>query len=161
MITENGAAFDDVVSPDGAVHDPRRVAYLHDHVEAVGAAMDAGADVRGYLVWSLMDNFEWAYGFHKRFGIVRIDYDTLDAHPEGLCLLVPRPGQDPHAATAARARLSRGSPRASLWLGTMGAWPADPRRDPGARRTLSSTWSGPAAAHAPSRARTARGRCDR
>ncbi|MDO8108264.1 GH1 family beta-glucosidase [Isoptericola sp. b441] len=76
MITENGAAFDDVVSADGAVHDPRRVAYLHDHIEAVGLAMDAGADVRGYLLWSLMDNFEWAHGYHKRFGIVRIDYDT-------------------------------------------------------------------------------------
>jgi beta-glucosidase len=82
MVTENGAAFDDVVSPDGAVHDPQRVAYLHDHIEAVGAAMDAGADVRGYMVWSLMDNFEWAYGFHKRFGIVRIDYDTLARTPK-------------------------------------------------------------------------------
>ena len=76
MITENGAAFEDEVSADGAVHDPRRVAYLHDHVEAVGRAMDAGADVRGYMVWSLLDNFEWAYGYHKRFGIVRVDYDT-------------------------------------------------------------------------------------
>ncbi|MCB2174876.1 MAG: beta-glucosidase [Actinomycetales bacterium] len=76
MITENGAAFEDEVSADGAVHDPRRVAYLHDHVEAVGLAMDAGADVRGYMVWSLLDNFEWAYGYHKRFGIVRVDYDT-------------------------------------------------------------------------------------
>lgn len=76
MITENGAAFADEVSPDGAVHDLRRVAYLHDHVEAVGLAMDAGAEVRGYMVWSLLDNFEWAYGYHKRFGIVRVDYDT-------------------------------------------------------------------------------------
>jgi beta-glucosidase len=104
MITENGAAFDDVVSPDGAVHDPRRVAYLHDHVEAVGAAMDAGADVRGYMVWSLMDNFEWAYGFHKRFGIVRIDYDTLARTPKDSAawyrdlvrtrVLPPRPALD-------------------------------------------------------------------
>lgn len=78
MITENGAAFDDVVSGDGRVHDADRVAYLHDHIEAVGAAMDAGADVRGYFVWSLMDNFEWAYGYHRRFGIVRIDYDSLE-----------------------------------------------------------------------------------
>lgn len=72
MVTENGAAFDDEVSPDGRVHDPRRVSYLHDHIDAVGVAMDAGADVRGYFVWSLMDNFEWAYGYHRRFGILRV-----------------------------------------------------------------------------------------
>lgn len=78
MITENGAAFDDVVTPDGRVHDDRRVDYLRRHIEAVGAAMDAGADVRGYFVWSLMDNFEWAYGFSRRFGVIRVDYDTLE-----------------------------------------------------------------------------------
>jgi beta-glucosidase len=77
MVTENGAAFDDVVSPDGAVHDPERVAYLHDHIEAVGQAIDAGADVGGYFAWSLLDNFEWSYGYSKRFGIIRVDYDTL------------------------------------------------------------------------------------
>ncbi len=78
MITENGAAFDDEVTPDGRVHDDRRIDYVARHVEAVGQAMDAGADVRGYFVWSLMDNFEWAYGYHRRFGIIRIDYDTLE-----------------------------------------------------------------------------------
>jgi beta-glucosidase len=78
MITENGAAFDDVVAPDGRVHDEERVSYLHGHLDAVGEAMDAGADVRGYFVWSLMDNFEWAYGFHRRFGIVRVDYETQE-----------------------------------------------------------------------------------
>ena len=77
MITENGAAFADDVAADGRVHDERRVAYLHDHIEAVGAAIDAGADVRGYFVWSLMDNFEWGYGYDRRFGIIRVDYDTL------------------------------------------------------------------------------------
>jgi beta-glucosidase len=82
MITENGAAFDDEVSPDGRVHDARRVAYLHDHIDAVGRAMDAGADVRGYFVWSLLDNFEWAYGYDRRFGIVRVDYDTLERTPK-------------------------------------------------------------------------------
>ncbi|WP_229399962.1 GH1 family beta-glucosidase [Micromonospora okii] len=76
MVTENGAAFDDVVSPDGRVRDGRRVDYLHRHVDAVGAAMDAGADVRGYFVWSLLDNFEWGYGYDRRFGIIRVDYDT-------------------------------------------------------------------------------------
>jgi beta-glucosidase len=78
MVTENGAAFDDVVSADGRVHDPRRIAYLHDHIEAVGAALDSGVDVRGYLVWSLLDNFEWSFGFDRRFGIVRVDFETLE-----------------------------------------------------------------------------------
>jgi beta-glucosidase len=77
MITENGAAFADEVAPDGRIHDERRVTYLHDHLEAVGVAIDAGADVRGYFVWSLLDNFEWAYGYSKRFGIIRVDFDTL------------------------------------------------------------------------------------
>jgi beta-glucosidase len=75
-VTENGAAFYDEVSDDGRVHDLPRVEYLHDHIDAVGAAMDAGADVRGYFVWSLMDNFEWAYGYDRRFGIVHVDYPT-------------------------------------------------------------------------------------
>src|SRR3712207_4352515 len=61
MITENGAAFEDTVTPDGRVHDERRVSYLHYHIDAVGQARDACVDVRGYFVWSLMDNFEWAY----------------------------------------------------------------------------------------------------
>ena len=76
MVTENGTAFDDVASPDGAVHDERRVDYLRRHVDAVGAAVDQGADVRGYFVWSLLDNFEWGYGYDRRFGIIRVDYDT-------------------------------------------------------------------------------------
>ena len=78
MVTENGAAFDDVVSPDGRVHDEQRVAYLHDHVAAVCEAMDAGADVRAYFVWSLLDNFEWAFGYDRRFGVVRVDPTTLE-----------------------------------------------------------------------------------
>ena len=76
MVTENGAAFADEVAPDGRVHDERRVTYLHDHIEAMGAAMDAGADVRGYFAWSLLDNFEWSFGYDRRFGIIRVDYDT-------------------------------------------------------------------------------------
>lgn len=76
MITENGAAFHDVPDADGTVHDPERVAYLHDHIDAVGAAMEAGADVRGYFLWSFLDNFEWAYGFDRRFGIIHVDYET-------------------------------------------------------------------------------------
>lgn len=74
-VTENGAAYDDEVV-DGRVHDQDRVDYLHDHLDAVGAAMAAGADVRGYFVWSLIDNFEWAYGYDRRFGVVHVDYPT-------------------------------------------------------------------------------------
>ncbi|MDF6064863.1 GH1 family beta-glucosidase [Streptomyces sp. NPDC052071] len=76
VITENGAAFDDTVAADGSVPDSDRTAYLADHIEAVAEARRQGADVRGYFAWSLMDNFEWAYGYDKRFGIVRVDYDT-------------------------------------------------------------------------------------
>ncbi|BDZ42973.1 beta-glucosidase [Paraoerskovia sediminicola] len=78
MVTENGAAFHDEVSPDGRVHDPLRVGYLHGHIDAVGAAIDAGADVRGYFAWSLLDNFEWGYGYDRRFGIIRVDYETQE-----------------------------------------------------------------------------------
>ncbi|HEX2316914.1 MAG TPA: GH1 family beta-glucosidase [Thermomonospora sp.] len=76
MITENGAAFEDTVDGDGRVRDTRRVGYLRDHLAAARAALDAGVDLRGYFVWSLMDNFEWSYGYSRRFGIVRVDYAT-------------------------------------------------------------------------------------
>ncbi|MEV6205911.1 GH1 family beta-glucosidase [Kitasatospora sp. NPDC051914] len=82
MVTENGAAFDDTVSPDGSVHDPERAAYVKGHLGAVSDAIAAGADVRGYFLWSLLDNFEWAYGYEKRFGIVHVDYDTLVRTPK-------------------------------------------------------------------------------
>jgi beta-glucosidase len=82
MITENGAAFDDVVAEDGAVHDADRIDYLHGHIAAVQDAIEAGVDVRGYFLWSLMDNFEWAFGYSKRFGIVRVDYDTSTRTPK-------------------------------------------------------------------------------
>ena len=82
MVTENGAAFPDAVGPDGVVHDDDRVAYLRDHLAAVHAAVAAGARVTGYCVWSLFDNFEWAWGYAKRFGIVRVDYATLARTPK-------------------------------------------------------------------------------
>lgn len=75
-ITENGAAFPDELSADGRVHDPRRVNYVREHLQELRRAIDAGADVRGYFLWSLLDNFEWGYGFSKRFGIVYVDYAT-------------------------------------------------------------------------------------
>jgi len=77
LVTENGAAFPDTVV-DGRVHDVARQDYIERHLAAAFAARAAGADVRGYLVWSLMDNFEWGYGYSKRFGIVRVDYDTQE-----------------------------------------------------------------------------------
>ena len=76
LVTENGAAYDDVVGPGGSVADPARIRYLQAHLAAVRSAIDAGANVRGYYVWSLLDNFEWAYGYSKRFGIVHVDYPT-------------------------------------------------------------------------------------
>ncbi|MFE0886556.1 GH1 family beta-glucosidase [Streptomyces rochei] len=82
-ITENGSAEHDTPAADGSVHDADRVAYLRDHLVALRAAIDAGVDVRGYYVWSLLDNFEWAYGYDKRFGIVRVDYETQERTPKG------------------------------------------------------------------------------
>jgi beta-glucosidase len=76
MICENGACFDDVVGPDGQVHDPERRDFIAAHVAAVGRAIAAGVDVRGYFVWSLLDNFEWAHGYARRFGITHVDYAT-------------------------------------------------------------------------------------
>jgi beta-glucosidase len=76
VITENGSAWDGDVAVDGVVHDPQRLAYLHDHLGACAAARDGGVDLRGYFAWSLMDNFEWAQGYAKRFGIVHVDYAT-------------------------------------------------------------------------------------
>jgi beta-glucosidase len=81
VITENGAAYDDEVV-DGEVDDPGRTSYVVDHLAAMKAAMDAGADVRGYFVWSLLDNFEWAYGYAKRFGVVHVDFETQRRTPK-------------------------------------------------------------------------------
>lgn len=75
-VTENGGAWDDTLSEDGRIRDDARVRYLHDHLRAVEAALAEGADVRGYMAWSLMDNFEWAQGYAKRFGLVHVDYET-------------------------------------------------------------------------------------
>lgn len=82
MVTENGAAFDDEVSADGQVHDPDRVAYLRQHLTAVAQAIEEGAQVTGYFLWSLLDNFEWSWGYSKRFGMVRVDYDSLERTPK-------------------------------------------------------------------------------
>lgn len=82
-ITENGAAFyDPPVAQDGRIDDPLRIDYLRKHLSAVHDAISAGVNVRGYFVWSLLDNFEWALGYSKRFGIVHVDYETLQRTPK-------------------------------------------------------------------------------
>jgi beta-glucosidase len=80
-VTENGAAFDDVVS-EGTVADHDRIAFLDSHFRATLQAIGDGADVRGYFVWSLLDNFEWAYGYDKRFGLIHVDYATQVRTPK-------------------------------------------------------------------------------
>ena len=81
-VMENGAAFSDVRGHDGRVADPERCAYLESYIAAVGRAIDAGVPVKGYFVWSLLDNFEWAAGYSERFGIVYVDYPTLERVPK-------------------------------------------------------------------------------
>src|SRR5690606_523521 len=80
---ENGAAFYDPPSAiDGTVDDPLRIRYLHDHLRAAYDAIRLGVDLRGYYVWSLLDNFEWGVGYTARFGIVHVDFDTLVRTPK-------------------------------------------------------------------------------
>ncbi len=74
-ITENGAAFKDK-DDDGKIHDERRLAYIRDHLAYVHDAMSKGVEVKGYFAWSLMDNFEWAFGYSKRFGLIQVNYAT-------------------------------------------------------------------------------------
>lgn len=85
-ITENGCAYEDTVTPDGRVHDAKRVAYLRSHFAAAHAAISQGVPLKGYFVWSLLDNFEWAYGYSRRFGIVYVDYETLKRIPKDSAL---------------------------------------------------------------------------
>ncbi|MFD6950406.1 beta-galactosidase [Nocardiopsis sp. TSRI0078] len=82
LITENGSAEDDRPDEDGRVRDTERIEYLRDHLDALARAIEAGVDVRGYFVWSLLDNFEWAFGYDRRFGLVRVDYERLERHPK-------------------------------------------------------------------------------
>ena len=80
-VTENGAAYEDEVA-DGAVHDADRTAYVRDHLGVALQARADGLDVRGYFLWSLMDNFEWSWGYSRRFGAVRVDYETQERIPK-------------------------------------------------------------------------------
>jgi beta-glucosidase len=81
-ITENGAAYPEVPDANGEIRDERRIEYIESHIEAVGQAIAAGAPVKRYYAWSFMDNFEWAEGYAKRFGIVHVDFDTQERTPK-------------------------------------------------------------------------------
>lgn len=81
MVMENGAAFPDVVE-NGAVHDEARIDYLRRHLAVLEEAIDDGVDVRGYMLWSFLDNFEWAWGYSRRFGLVHVDFETLERTPK-------------------------------------------------------------------------------
>lgn len=87
VITENGAAFDDQPDADGFVDDSEdRLAYLREHIIAVHRAIEDGVNMAGYLAWSLMDNFEWAFGYQRRFGIIRVDFETQKRIPKASAL---------------------------------------------------------------------------
>jgi beta-glucosidase len=81
-VTENGAAYPDVVRDDGAIADTDRIAFLGSHLRAANDAIQAGVDLRGYFYWSLLDNFEWAEGYAKRFGLIHVDYRTQRRTPK-------------------------------------------------------------------------------
>jgi beta-glucosidase len=76
-VTENGAAFEDPSPADGVVHDPQRVAYYDGHIRTIASALAEGVPLKGYFAWSLLDNFEWGFGYDRRFGIVHVDFKTL------------------------------------------------------------------------------------
>ncbi len=82
FITENGSAWDDVVQADGSINDVDRIEYLELHLQQMQKAISEGVPVKGYFAWSFMDNFEWTFGYEKRFGLVRVDYDTLKRTPK-------------------------------------------------------------------------------
>jgi len=86
VITENGAAWPDGPGPDGRVRDSRRVDFLARHLRACLDAIEGGAPLAGYFAWSLMDNFEWAHGYAKRFGLVHVDYATQTRTPKDSAL---------------------------------------------------------------------------
>lgn len=81
-VTENGAAFADEPPVNGVVEDPRRVAYLQGHFNSASRAIQDGVALKGYFVWSFMDNFEWGHGYDKRFGIIYVDFETLERTPK-------------------------------------------------------------------------------
>ena len=98
-VHENGAAFDDAPGAGGYVDDQDRLAYLRDHVSAAQAALAAGVDLRGFFVWSFLDNFEWAEGYARRFGIVRVDFETQRRTPKASAEWYSRLARTAHRRT--------------------------------------------------------------
>jgi beta-glucosidase len=86
LITENGAAYGDRVTEAGGVHDGDRIRFLEQHFRAARRAVAAGVNLRGYFVWSFLDNFEWAEGYAPRFGLVYVDYETQERTPKDSAL---------------------------------------------------------------------------
>jgi beta-glucosidase len=101
-VTENGASYNDYVDPGGAVRDVERIAYLQGYLGAIAQAIADGVDVRGYFVWSLLDNFEWGEGYNSRFGIVYVDYGTQRR--------IPKASADWYRDLITRHRRASGSP---------------------------------------------------
>jgi beta-glucosidase/6-phospho-beta-glucosidase/beta-galactosidase len=153
-VTENGAAFPDVKSDDGQVHDPTASPISTRTSARRTAASQDGADLRGYFVWSLMDNFEWSFGFSKRFGLIHVDYETLEAHAQGQPRAWLR-GRDcrerPHVTRprAARRRLRAAAAAGPRWLS----------RAARAGRRRSSPAAAPAGRRAARPDRTRQSRC--
>ena len=82
VLTENGAAYPDTVDQDGRVRDVRRIDYLARHVVAASDALRAGVPLTGYYVWSLLDNYEWSFGYTRRFGLVHVDFGSQRRTPK-------------------------------------------------------------------------------
>ena len=82
LVTENGAAFEDELGPDGTIHDAERISFLRGHIEAAHEAIEAYVPLGGFFVWSLLDNFEWGHGYHQRFGLVHVDFQTQARTPK-------------------------------------------------------------------------------
>ena len=81
-VTENGADYPDQIGPSGRVEDGDRIAYLRDHMLAARKAIDEGCNVKGWMVWTLLDNFEWAEGYRRHFGLVQVDRKTMQRTPK-------------------------------------------------------------------------------
>jgi len=115
-VTENGMAAEDYVDPEGGIDDYERIAYLRDHLDAAARGIEGGVDLRGYFCWSFLDNFEWAEGYQKRFGLVFVDYGTQRRIPKASAAFyssvmrtnaLPAPGQA-DGDGAGRGRLAPG-----------------------------------------------------
>jgi beta-glucosidase len=102
-VTENGCAADDYVTPEGTVDDYERIGYIHGHLDAISRAIEDGIDVAGYFHWSLLDNFEWAHGYRRRFGLYHVDFNSQRRIPKrsaGFYAQIIRDGQLPALADA-------------------------------------------------------------